>query len=413
MRSLRTAVAWTFAGNTIYAGCQWAMLVIVAKLGSVDAVGAFALAFAVTAPVMMLSDLQLRAVQATDAREGFVFGHYLAVRMLTSGAALLACLIFGYFTQSGLVLPVMLLIAVAKGTESVSDVMYGLMQRRQDMRSIAVSMILKGALSLAALGAVLYLTASLPLACLALACSWAIVLGFYDLRVTGKLVSVRPIWSAPALRSLTALAAPLGLVMGIISLQSNVSRYVVGAALGVGSVGAFAAIASLGVIGITVCNALGQVASPRLADDYADRRNRSFLITTAKLVVAALGIGIAGVAVASVAGAWLLGALFRPEYGREQDVLVILMLATGVTCVASMLGYALTAARQFRQQVPIYAASLVITGAICGWLTPSMGLRGAAIGTAAGSLTQLVGAGWALFSTVGVQAEIRRMQYAA
>ena len=76
--SLRTAVAWTFAGNTIYAACQWAMLVIVAKLGSADAVGVFALAFAVTAPVMLLTGLQLRAVQATDtwvaSRSGIIRG---------------------------------------------------------------------------------------------------------------------------------------------------------------------------------------------------------------------------------------------------------------------------------------------------------------------------------------------------
>ena len=129
--------------------------------------------------------------------------------------------------------------------------------------------------------------------------------------------------------------------------------------------------------------------------------------------MAAGSIGAAGVAIALAAGEWLLAALFRPEYRREQDVFVILMFAAALTSVACMLGYALTAAQQFRPQVLIFAASLVVTTAICGWLTPSMGLRGAAIGTAAGSLAQMLGAGWALLSAMSVRAEIRRMQCAA
>src|SRR5262249_54015187 len=161
MTPLRTAVAWTVAGNTIYAGCQWAMLMVIAKLGSADAVGAFALAFAVTAPVMMFSSLQLRVVQATDAQAEFAFGHYLAVRLVTTGAALLVCACAGWFGAGRGSFGVVLLVALAKAAESLSDVLYGLMQRRQDMRSIAISMIAKGCLSLAVLGAVLFLTGSL------------------------------------------------------------------------------------------------------------------------------------------------------------------------------------------------------------------------------------------------------------
>lgn len=418
MTTLRSAIVWTLAGNTIYAGCQWAMLVVVAKLGSADSLGAFALAFALTAPVMVLSNLQLRGVQATDARGQFAFGHYFALRLITIGAGLLACLLLGWLQTSGPLLGSMLLIAAAKAIESVSDILYGFMQRHRDMRSIAASMISKGVLSLAALGGVLYLTASLPLACLALACSWAIVLGLYDLPVARTLLSssgmsMRPLWNRQAITSLAALALPLGLVMGIISLQVNVPRYMVGASLSVADVGAFAAIASLGLVGSTICNAIGQVASPRLADDYAGFERRSFLVTTAKLLAVALGIGAAGVAAAATIGGWLLTQFFRPEYERLQDVFLILMIAAGLTCLASVLGYALTAARQFRLQVPIYAAALVVTAAVCAWLTPAMGLRGAAIGTAAGSLTQMLGAAWALLSTVPVRTEIRRMPCAA
>ena len=87
--SLRSNFSWTFAGNVVYAGCQWGMLMVLAKLGSPEWSGQFALGLAVTAPIIMLTNLQLRAIQATDARREYRFGHYLALRLATTALALL------------------------------------------------------------------------------------------------------------------------------------------------------------------------------------------------------------------------------------------------------------------------------------------------------------------------------------
>ena len=79
---LRENFAWTLAGNAIYATCQWGILVAIAKLGTPAMVGQFALGLAVAAPVFMLTSLQLRVVLATDARNEYRLGHYLAPRLL-------------------------------------------------------------------------------------------------------------------------------------------------------------------------------------------------------------------------------------------------------------------------------------------------------------------------------------------
>src|SRR4051812_26106921 len=87
--SLRSNFAWTFVGNVIYAGCQWGMIVVLARLGSQELVGRFALGLAIAAPVLMFTNLQLRAVLATDAKQEHAFGDYLTVRLLTTATALL------------------------------------------------------------------------------------------------------------------------------------------------------------------------------------------------------------------------------------------------------------------------------------------------------------------------------------
>lgn len=67
------------SGNAIYAASQWALLIIVAKLGSVVQVGQFAYALALTAPIFILSQLQLRGLQATDAAGEYSFAEYLSL----------------------------------------------------------------------------------------------------------------------------------------------------------------------------------------------------------------------------------------------------------------------------------------------------------------------------------------------
>ena len=62
--SLRANFSWTFVGNVVYAGCQWAMLVVLAKLGTPEMVGQFALGLAISGPVIMLANTGYRRLGA-------------------------------------------------------------------------------------------------------------------------------------------------------------------------------------------------------------------------------------------------------------------------------------------------------------------------------------------------------------
>ncbi len=53
--SLCADFSWTFVGNSIYAGGQFAMLVLLAKLVRPELVGQYALGLAVVYPVMMFT----------------------------------------------------------------------------------------------------------------------------------------------------------------------------------------------------------------------------------------------------------------------------------------------------------------------------------------------------------------------
>lgn len=388
--SLRANVAWAIVGNTGYAACQWAILVVIARLGSDEGLGRFAFALALTGPVMMLANLNLRAVQATDARRQFPFGTYLGLRLLTIGLALavIVALALGLGYRGG-ALAVILALALAKGFESVSDVVFGLLQQAEHLRRIALSMIAKGVLSVLAVGGLLYATGSVLTATGGLALAWGVVLVLWDLPAAARLASLRPVVERRALAALAWLALPLGCVMGLNSFTTNVPRYAIEGHLGTVALGQFAAIAYLLVAGTQPILALGAAVSPRLAHHFAhDRAAYRALVRRTVLVSAA--VGVLAVEVAAAGGPWLLTRLYGPAYAVHARLLVWMATAAAVAFVASALGVSVTAGRRFRAQLGIAVCALGGCLALVHVLVPRYGLVGAAWAVLATETIRLV-----------------------
>ena len=407
--SLRQNFSWTLVGNIVYAACQWGMLVVLAKMGSPVMVGQFALGLAVTAPIIMFANLQLRAVQATDARQEFLFGDYLGLRLVTTILALAVIagvVIFsGYRSETAFVI---MAVGIAKAFESISDVFYGRLQQYERMDRIAKSMMIKGPLSLLALGVGVYFTKSTLWGAVGLAIAWALVLISYDMRsrvmlqgrgtgaadvaaAGGNRATLKPRWSNKTSFSLIKLSLPLGIVMLLISLNTNIPRYFIEHYLGERELGIFAAIAYLMVAGSMVINALGQSASPRLAKYYAAAEAKAFRHLLGKLIAISALLGVAGVALVGVVGEAILKMIYRPEYAQHVDVFLLLMIAAALGFIASFLGYAMTAARYFKVQTPLFAMVAAVSALACLWLVPLYGLRGAAIALVIAAAVQLLG----------------------
>jgi O-antigen/teichoic acid export membrane protein len=380
--SLRANFGWTFAGQVVYAGSQWVLIAAIANLGTPEAVGRFALGLATTGPVFLLAAMHLRGVQATDAARTFAFGDYLGVRLGAMGVALACATAVGLLGYDGETGRIVLAVGVSKAVEGLSDVHYGLQQQSERMRAVATSLVWRGLLSVIAVGGVLLAGGSLLAAVLAQAGAWVAVLLLHDVRAAlpllGGASGLRPRFHGATVRRLVALALPLGLVMMAVSLRTNVPRYFIERTLGTAGLGVFAALYSFVAAGTMVVSALGQSASPRLARHHHAGDIRAFRRLLRRLMLMAAALGAGGVTVAALAGRPLLDLVFGPEYAARADVLVVLMVAGAVAYAGSFCGYALTAARLFKVQLPLFATTTAACAAACAWLVPAHGLRGAA-----------------------------------
>jgi O-antigen/teichoic acid export membrane protein len=362
--SLRANFAWTFAGSVVYAGCQWGMLSALAKLGSPSIVGQFTLGLAVSAPVFMFTNLQLRTVQATDVSAETGFANYFTLRLLATLLGLVVIVaLLPFAGASSALRTVILLVAISKCVECMSDVTAGLLQREEQLKRVAISMMIRGIGSVLVFSLTFAYFRNLALSVAAMSGVWLAVLLFYDLRNVRALIgSHDPFFrfDRRELRRLMMLGLPLGWVATLASLNVNIPRYFLQHYLGLADQGIFASLAYLVVAINLVVAALSVSVTTRLARLFADRDHRQFVRLLTKLSMLGVLIMVVGVPLTFLVGRPLLTLLYRREYAEHVGLLALFVGIAGLVTIAAFLFCGLTAARSFRAQVPVYFAAMLI-----------------------------------------------------
>lgn len=396
--SLKRNFSWTLLGNVVYAGSQWAWLVVIAKMSDVATAGVFALGLAIATPVIVLANMNLRVVQANDVREQYRFGHYLALRLAATLLAL--CIIAGilvaspYAPASKLVVGA---VALFKAMESFSDVLYGLQQQHERMDCIAKSMLLRGPLSVLALALGLYGHGSVLWGALGIVLAWGVVVLLYDIPNGRRLLhaqnpcadragwgmrrfGIAPHWDWPVLWRLALYALPVGMVLALVSFNLNIPRYVLEHVVGARALGIFAAIACFAQAGEIVARALGQSATPRLARHYACGERRAFRNLLGKLCLLNVAIGLLVMLVVAFCGRYILTVVYSREYAAIDNTLFMwLMVAALLTNLTGCLGTGVTSMRCFYPQVAAYALNCGVMAAASFVCIRHSGLSGAII----------------------------------
>jgi len=371
------------------------MLFVLARLGTADEVGRFALGFSITAPVFMLANLQLRALLITDVHSVRCFGEYLGARGVTCVCAFGVSTAVAYVWLPQEAFRCAVFLAAAKAFESLSDITYGLLQRHEAMWVVARSLCLRGLASVFVLWLVYRQLHELGPAAAAVAVCWGLVLVAHDLRAAKlqagvSIVSIRPAVSRRALRSIIITAAPLGLSGMLCSLTVNIPKYAIQEYWGESALGVFAALSYLFTATSLVVTALAQASTPRLAA-YAARSNRAAFRRLMLLLLSA-GAAIAAVCAGGAAafGRSVLAIVYGSEYVAHEQTFTLLALASGITAAASFLNSGLTALRAFRAQLLMYIGVTFSMVLSCWFLVPRFALPGAAVALVIGASVQVL-----------------------
>jgi len=379
--SIRRNISWSFISNVVYSGSQWMMLMVIAKLSEPAVLGRYALALAVVAPVFAFTSLQLRVVYATDVSNDHNYLEYRRSRLYMSFLAVVIVVSISYlmgYTESMLMI---VLIAIMRFIESLSDIRHGLMQKYERMDLLSKSITIRSISSLVLFSAIFYLCRNINYAVSAVIINHVII--YFTIEriffsgLIAKHLDELSVYKKNAIKKILLVAFPLGMVMMLNTLNQNIPRYFIEAAGGEEMLGYYAAISYMLVAGGTVINAIGQASIPRLAHLYKNNID-DFIRMLFKVFVLSILIGLAGIVMAVFLGEWILEVMYSVEYAAYNDVFVLIMIASSVLYMSVMLGCGITAARSFVSQS--YLTMLVTIALIIAsyFLIPTYTLVGAA-----------------------------------
>jgi O-antigen/teichoic acid export membrane protein len=401
--------SWSFLGNVTYAAAQWLILAVLARnLGTV-AVGKFAFALAVVAPIFMFLSFQLRVILVTGKSSSFAFADLLTFRMISSLGALLIAAACGIaFGARGETLIVLVAVATAKFADSVADILSGPFQSVERLGVPALIYAVNGVASLlfvvlatAVSGSIVVVTLAWAIASF-VALTLAVVMTRIAIRqrTLGDLTGVAFAWDPAAVKEILRTAFPLGLVLLLISLNSAVPRLLLEREEGLSELGVFAAISTVLVVGDFLMRSIWQTALPRLSRVYRASEAGAFRRLMAKLLAFSAACAAAGLLLAWFLGDWFMELAFGKEFVGYHDSLMLLAAATGVYFLCTFLGAALNAAEKYQIQAKLLAAVLAVSSATAFVLIPDYGLVGASLAILVGALMQLCLSGIAVVPIV-------------
>lgn len=380
--SVRSNGIWSLVGNGVFAASQFGMLVVMARLGTQELVGTYALGLALVTPVFVLFSLQLRTLFATHAGDRVDVGTYVGVRVVTTAAALLIAAAIGWRFMPAGTAGVALALALSKAIDLFHDLAYAVHYRRHRMDVMTKSQLLRGITGLTAFAVTFYYTASPAIGVLALCGAWIAIFFVYDLPTAWREMPVHARawtgWSWTTASRLVWLGVPGGILSWLVALQTSVPRYLIQQDVGEAALGVYSAIASLFVGLELAVVSFNQAAVPQMACYAAQRESVALARLVRQLTIFGVGLGCLFVVAALCWGPMLLGRLFGSTYAAHADVLAILTIGFAIRTATMPTGMTLRAINAFWPLVAVQFSAVIAVVAACLVLMPRFGLAGCA-----------------------------------
>lgn len=353
------------------------------------AYGIFTLALAIGQQYQTLGLYEVRTYHVTDVRRRFTFGTYLATRILT--CALMVAFIVGHaWTRASESSPLLVVVCLAllRIFDAFEDVYYSEFQRCGRLDIAGRACFLRIFVTTFLWSGLYWATQSLMVATLvAFGVTVVVLAAAYGLPARG-LFPLRPDWGGRAVRGLLVQCLPLFLAAFLNQYLANAPRYAVNDFLGSAPLGDFAIIympaVAINMLSLFVFRPLlTRIATRWAAGDwpgFAAMVRRGLASTAIAFVV----VG----AVTFLVGAPLLRLVYGIDVSAYRMELMVLVFGGAMNAAGVILYYALATMRRQNLVLVAYALAAVCAWALAQWLTPVLGMMGAAI-SYSGAMTVL------------------------
>jgi|GEM_PF-7005765 len=371
---MKGKVLWALAGRGGYAAVQWLVLALIAHRADVHMLGYYSYAVALVSPVIMFSQLNMRAIQVVDVREEIAFSPYLAARWIATLLAISCMAVIAWLHRDEPDLVAILgAVTAMKALESVADLYLGVLVRQENQRRMALSTLLRSASWLIFVVAGLIFAHNLLLGLWLAALAWGLQLLFYDRRIEARRAPVQ----YRQVLQLMWQSLPFGLVMAAATLTIYLPIYATKMLRGTVEVGYLSTLLVFFSLGRMVLTTVTEVYLPRLSHAFLNANYDRLWQLTRHLLGASLLWGIGGVAFVYLFGDLLLTLCYGQNFKGLAPALVWIMIAALISYIPQVFFSLLTLARLGWEQLAIYLGVAAVCAASAAWLIAREGVPGA------------------------------------
>lgn len=347
--SLRKNIIWNSSGSFVYLFFQWLIsYLVVLILGFKDA-GIFALAISISSIAFAFATYGVRGYQVSDVSRKYSDKSYVIARMVTSGLAIVGCLIYlSLYTYSLYTTLCIVFYLIFKMSEAYVDVYHGIFQRGKRMDFIGKSFILRGVISNILFIGCMILTSNLLLSIGVLAISSYILIFLYDRNKVKPFYEKTNYTSKREIINLLIECLPLAVFVFLSNFLMSIPRISLESIKGTEVLGIYASIAIPAVI-IQVIS--GYIFSPLLTvfAEHVDQKNfklfhKLLFKTLAYIVILSIVIFIGG----AIFGKFGLILLFGEKISNYTYLFLPILFISSLTALSWFIGLMLTVIREFK-----------------------------------------------------------------
>ncbi|MDY3199996.1 MAG: hypothetical protein RBQ84_03510 [Arcobacter sp.] len=377
-----------FLANIIKGFYQWSLLILTVKFLSTEDVGYFTLAFAVSAPIFMFFNLQLKSIYVVDHRRTTYDFNYFVIRIVTIILALICLIIYSYFNNYNLL--VLLLVGLIKALESLFDIVHADFQKKELMKYMSISIISQSIISFFTFTVVLYFSNSLVYSLVSVAFLLLMVFLLYDLQVFLKLnhinfkyikfikISYLKQNNLHFIKRLLLNALPLGISVFIGSYLTNLPRIYVEKYLGIEQLAYFGAMSYMAIGFFQLLLPIQIILRPRLAKLLKENKWKEFTKYLNLSIFVTVIFGSLLVFNFYIFGDYILIKVYNENYTSYLNILLLLMLGQIILTSSGYLNIAVQSFHIFKIQLLISVFLLFIVLLLGPILINTMGINGAA-----------------------------------
>lgn len=380
MDNIKKNAIWNTIGTSLLSFSSLFYLIIVTRINGVDASGIFSFSFATAAIINFVALYFGRTYQIADDNSVFSESLYVLSRYMTSLIAFAMIVIFivmnGYPIEKTLIL---LCLCVTRCLEAISDVYYGILQKRDQLYISGKSLTYKSIISVVGFLVIDIITSNLILSCLFLVVVNLGFLLFYDIYHVKKVYEVQFVFDFEKVMVLLKKSSNTFLFTFIVMITINIPRYLIDFFMDDKTQGIYGILSMPATFIILFSQFILQPVLYQLSVYYKNGEKKAYTSQIIKIVIIILSSLLLILPLTYFLGIPVLEIVYQVSLNGYRELLLLVIVGSAFYAVSNVLLNGLIIIKCNTEQLFLQIIAFIVSLGICYYLVINFALDGGLI----------------------------------